>query len=113
MSAKHQGREFAPTVPTTRAGSVAVPAHANVADVRFSPCPGPQPLSDGVSFSRSQHLQAAVRRPSHRLIDLWGWGNVDWFAFVGQHRRFRQRKHSPDLASAALSCVFHGFCGDG
>ena len=44
--AQQPGQELAPAVPTTRAVDVAVPAHANVAEVRLGPCLHPQPLSD-------------------------------------------------------------------
>ena len=84
--------ELALTIPTTRAGEVAVPAYANVTVVRLSACLGPQPLSNGAPPPRSQCLQVdprrrsrRVARPSRCLKPAWGRGNGDWFAFVGQH----------------------------
>jgi putative transposase len=55
--AQQPGREFAPAVPTTRACDVAAPEHTDVAEVRLSPCLGPQPLSDETPSPRSRRRQ--------------------------------------------------------
>ena len=86
--AKQPGRNPAPAIPTTRAGDVAVPTHAKIAEVRLSACLGPQPLSDGAPPPEPQHLQADPRRRSHRVVrpscgltSGRGWGNRDRLAF--------------------------------
>ena len=50
------GRELAAAVPTTRAGDVTAPTHANVTKVRLGPCLGPQPLSSGAPSPEPRHL---------------------------------------------------------
>lgn len=58
------------TDPKTRTGNVAGPAHANVADVRLSPCLGPQPLSDG------RHHQDRNTFKQTRAAALTDWSGL-------------------------------------
>ena len=59
------GREFAPAVPTTRAGDVAVPAHTNVAEVRLH-------ASIHNHFPTERHLQ---NRNTHKITSAAAHAN--------------------------------------
>jgi len=72
-----------------QAGDVAVPTHANVAEVRLSSCLGPLPLSNGAPSPKPQQLQAdprrrsrRVARPLRRLTPGLGGAIRDWFTSV-------------------------------
>ena len=72
--ARQPSRELVPSVPTSRAGNVAVPAHENVAEVGLSP----QQISDAAPPPKPRPLQANARRrscrvarPSRCMIDRW------------------------------------------
>jgi hypothetical protein len=74
---------------------------ANVAEVCFGPCLGPQPLFDGAPPPEPQSGPADPRRRSRKvvrpfrgLIDNWSRGIGDRFTFVLQHLRQLKQVHT-------------------
>ena len=61
-SAEYAGREFPPTVPTTRAGHAAVSTNAHSSEIQRGPCLRPQPFQPRTPPRQPLHLQRTTLR---------------------------------------------------
>ena len=62
-----QGREFSPSIPTTRSGDASLPADAKFAEVRFRARPRLRPFQPGAQPHPTSPSQGKPRRCSHRV----------------------------------------------